>query len=153
MNTNAPANAEKPTTPEALTELLSAARQDLHKVHRERQTAVGEFGSVDVYEIFREIGAKYFTGIKFTVTELKSLTPDQLKLAGLGTWDAAEDKSWTDYLLPPHILAAMADGEELLCPLDGTTGIVGKDHLDNDIRCGCTAWGFRRTNTPEEIAV
>lgn len=53
-------------------------------------------------------------------------------------WDDRPDRLW---LLTPDEFERVPDGATLTC-ISGKTAVKGTDHIDQDTRFGCIAWGF-----------
>lgn len=74
---------------------------------------------------------------RVTIAELDALTDDELFALGFGNWDGALR------LIPLWAWNYIANGEELTSISD-TVKVKGRDEIDNDVRFGCIAWGWKR---------
>lgn len=77
----------------------------------------------------------------FTVSLLQSVNLNRLYAEGFRNWDGIM------LLLPLWALPHMQPGEQLEC-IDGSTVVVGTDHIDQDTRGGCIAYGVPRSDIP-----
>jgi hypothetical protein len=73
---------------------------------------------------------------KYKGFDFGSLSKKELSEFGFGNWDAEL------MLIPLYLLPCIKEGTELYSISDERI-IVGKDVLDNDVRFGCVAYGFK----------
>lgn len=81
-----------------------------------------------------------------TVSMLKQVPIQSLYAEGFRNWDG------NMVLLPLWALSVMAEGEILEC-IDGFRVTVGTDHIDDDTRGGCIAFGVPRSDIPRKEIV
>lgn len=84
----------------------------------------------EAFEKFREELKKRIDFSNLTVDEAVELRFRQWKEKDLNIW-----------LVPLYLLPILPDGLELF-NIFGIKSLVGKDHIDNDIRFGCIAYGI-----------
>ncbi len=65
------------------------------------------------------------------------MTEDELRDYGFIKWSQSSDLM----CIPLYLMNSFREGTELIC-IDGTKVIVGKDHIDDDNRMGCIAYGI-----------
>lgn len=80
---------------------------------------------------------------KLTVSMLKQAPLERLYAEGFHNWDGDM------VLLPLWALPVMDTGEVLEC-IDGSRVVVGTDHIDDDTRGGCIAYGVPRSDIPRK---
>jgi len=73
---------------------------------------------------------------RITTSQLRDIPLDQLYDLGFGNWDSDL------LLLPLWALDLISPGETLTC-ISGQQAVVGQDSIDDDVRGGCVAWGFK----------
>lgn len=74
--------------------------------------------------------------------DFSNLTADEAKELRFSRWD---DDLW---LIPLYLVPILPKGLEVTS-IGGEKLIVGKDYIDNDIRCGCVAYGIEIKNKKE----
>lgn len=96
-----------------------------------------EFARKEVREIWTDT-RKYGTpsGRRVTVSELLAMTNDERYGLGFRNWDDGFA------LVPLWAFNYIANGE-VLTSISGDTKTKGVDEIDNDVRFGCIAWGFK----------
>lgn len=67
--------------------------------------------------------------------DFSNLTKKEALELGFGLWDN------NLYLIPLYLLPIIPLGTELTC-IDGTTIKYNGLNVDDDVRCGCIAWGI-----------
>lgn len=88
----------------------------------------------------REQNKEAFDGFRKEVNKIikwDELTEEDCKLLRFGKW--SDDSPLR--LIPLCFLRCLPKGMELTC-IDGSKAVVGKDRIDNDVRCGCIAYGI-----------
>jgi hypothetical protein len=80
---------------------------------------------------------------KLTVNMLQLISLEHLYAEGFRNWDGDM------ILLPLWALPHMQEGETLKC-IDGTMAVVGTDHIDDETRGGCIAYGVPRSDIPKK---
>ena len=70
--------------------------------------------------------------------DFSKLTREEAIALRFGPWDEGGDL----YLIPLYLLPIVPVGTELTC-ISGKTVVYDGTNIDNDIRCGCIAWGIR----------
>lgn len=68
--------------------------------------------------------------------EWTSFSKEELFNLGFGNWDG------NLIVIPLHFYNSIKDGTTLYS-ISGSAHVKGKDEIDNDVRFGCMAYGFR----------
>lgn len=116
--------------------------QEERELHFKIGITLGNIAAVQAYdnwsdEFCRKEVVKKLGSLQKWIKEeydLTSFTREQLLNLGFGTADKLS-------LVPLHLLPTLKDGT-VLTSINGGKAEVGKDHIDNDIRWGCTAYGW-----------
>lgn len=70
--------------------------------------------------------------------DISKLTKDEAIALSFKKWPSESDL----YLIPLYLLPIIPIGTELMC-INGETIVYDGSNVDNDVRCGCIAWGIR----------